>query len=1327
MKPIKLWSLILLILLSVADSSAIVRVLPTGASEETVNLCALRDKYGFLWVGTTAGLACFDGNGNPVNGTRSGIIRATSNQRITNIFIEGEDVWFTTPSGLMKYDRNTNAVVRFPHKTKYGVEISSMISNMVKIDRDNIWIATQGQGLFRYNCKTKTLTQDSRYGSFFTDITYGNDGHIYVASISGEIHKFTPSGQHISTSTIPGYSSKKTEIELEPQNFTIWIAGGTELYSMDVESGLISHCVSLAPYGAISSILYNVGSNSLLLGTPAGIFRYYPAEDNLTRLEINEADQRSFSIDTRINNLVSDQDGNVIVVSQIGGVNALSFRDSHSTFIPVKSPNNVNNFVYALSPANKGKGLWVGSDVGLNYYDVETGRLSDVNIPGLKHEIVTSLTADGNELWIGTAQDGLFLYNTSTGETLHFKNDENVPYSIISDAIINVFVTTPGETFVLTEWGICRYNRSAREFTPIPEIGLQTEVVTMAEYYDGTLWAATDNIGLLLRKPGDNHFVTFETEALDNSTVTNMLVTRSGVLWVATQQDGLFRYNKEKGDFERFEIPILGNRAITALMEDQEGTVWVASGQTLVKISKNDEPDFSYSRLLLQMPLQRSAAMLSDGRIAIGCNNGFQLFDPATLRLNSDNIFAFPTTITFPFAQNDEKSLEELGVNILLYTRDEITLPYDHNSFTIHLSATHPAEMPAINYDYMLEGVDKDWIVGSAQSEVTYSNLSPGSYTFMVRPSGVTNADVKTLNVRISPPWYMTLWAYLGYALILVLFGLVLWWYIRRKVRQHYTRRLESLRIQKERESWESKMRFFVDLVHEIRTPLMLIALPLEHIIKRFKEASANPKVITDPENFEQRLGRMRKYLGSMQNNLSYLLGITNELLDFRKIDNENENTIYRKPVDLNVMLEEICQRFEEPMAAEHKTISLTLPGEVVVACVDEAKTDRVLMNLIGNARKYSRNNVSVSLEVVNSKAKITIGDDGPGVPEQEVKSIFQLYYQIKDDTMGASLGTGLGLAYAKLIAQLHDGEIRVGTSPLGGAEFTLEVPLGDSGSVIEESELPVENDKPLPEIAESSDITLLVVDDNEELLEMISDGLENNYRVITARDGIEALEKLKENDVDFIVSDVMMPRMNGIELLQKVKGDINTSHIPFIILSAKTTHEAKAEGLEFGADIYLDKPFSIRNLILQIENVKRTRMSFHARRRGTEPLPVVEAAEQEAVKEEKLPQMNKYDREFLDKMNELMTENLSDEQFTIDVLAEMLNMSRSSFYRKLKALTGMTPVDYMKNFRLDAAAKQLREGMRVSEVVDNVGFASTSYFSKCFKDKYGVLPRDYK
>jgi len=1350
-RNIKAYFFILLSLAISLDSLAIakMRLHPAGVGSETVNLCTLRDRYGFLWVGTTTGLACFDGNGLSANRNLSGIIRPTSNLRINTLFEHDNDIWFAYPTGLMVFDRNLNRTYRFPHKTKYGVEISSRVDKILKTGDDNVWIITQGQGLFIFNDKTKKLDQDSRHGSFFSDAETGSDGYVYIASLDGEIKKFHPKGDFISSHTIPGYVPNKSRISLESQGSDIWISSSSNLYRLDTSSGKIEYRHSTPSAGTITSLLSHTPGH-LLLGTTAGILDYNILSGSSSHLDISKTQPNSENPDTRINQLVKDSDGNIIVVSTAGEINVLSTVESSFNFISIDSPQSTHNYVYALCSDPKGKGFWIGSDNGLNFYNFATGQLTAPDIPDTGAHTVSSITADGETLWIGTAQNGLILHNTLSGETRRFHYDENIPYSLMSDEISDVFITSSGETFVLTQWGICRYDHKTSDFHTLREMGQQTQVVTMAEDNDGGLWAASVNNGLFYRKPKGEQFDLFNSKTINKSIVTIMLLGRDGTLWAATQEDGIYRFSKDAGDFIKFDIPFLSGHVISTMEEDNNGTLWVTSGHTLVKVIKEGNVDFNFSRMLFRTPVLRSSATLPSGDIAVGCSNGVQIFNPFDMQFTNGKVSTFPTFISFPFMRNNEETLQSLGVNTLLYTQDKITLPYGHNTFTIHLAANHPSELPQVNFDYMLEGVDKGWTIGTARQEVTYNNLSPGTYRFMVRPNGLPDAEVKVLSIRISPPWYRTMWAYIVYGILMLIMVFVIAILTRRQVRRHYNRRIDNLRTQKEREVWEAKMKFFVDLVHEIRTPLMLISLPLEHLAKKFKEMHNGNTATSDNSALTKNMDDSRRYLGSMQNNLNYLLGITNQLLDFRNVGTDNETPLYISECNLNDMLSRLCSRFEDPMITENKSISLSLPQNTVTAYIDVDKTERILMNLIGNARKYCTGKVEVSLANDDVSVRITVADDGAGIPEEERKNIFTRYYQIKGDKIAASLGTGLGLAYAKQIARRHKGDIRVGESESGGARFELTLPIGQPSEknepAIAECNRPQNGsgsdnancdtqiitsqaaDNEIPELYRGGGegTSVLVVDDNRELREMICEGLENTYQVVTAPDGVEALEILRNQDIDFIVSDVMMPRMDGIELLRQVKSDINTSHIPFIILTAKTSYEARAEGMTEGADIYLDKPFSISNLILQIENIRRTRQFFYARRRGTEPLPDVDQDLRKAIKEEQLPAINKYDAEFLGKMEHLMEENISDEEFSIDVLAERLNMSRSSFYRKLKALMGMTPVDYMKNYRLDMAARQLREGFRVTEVVDNVGFTSSSYFAKCFREKYGVLPRDY-
>ena len=543
-----------------------------------------------------------------------------------------------------------------------------------------------------------------------------------------------------------------------------------------------------------------------------------------------------------------------------------------------------------------------------------------------------------------------------------------------------------------------------------------------------------------------------------------------------------------------------------------------------------------------------------------------------------------------------------------------------------------------------------------------------------------------------------------------VLLGMIVFGFLgvilRRRIHRYFQHRMDTLRIQKEHETFEAKMRFFVNLVHEIRTPLTLISIPLEQMAE-----SAESGTLQAEEN--------KKHIASMRRNVNYLLGIINQLLDFRKAEDGKEVQLAAARHDMKLKLSEICSRFEQPMAAIGKHISLIMPQEEVVAVFDADKTDRVIMNLIGNAVKYSRSRVSVVLaEPKDGAIRISVEDDGPGIAPHERERIFDTYYQIGGDDVAANLGTGLGLAYAKLIAKAHGGDIGVDNNAAGGATFTLTLPVGDNTRLRGTPEV-------VPDMSGttsgSREIKVLLVDDNRELLTTVADALRKTYAVLTATDAAEALQILENKDeIDVIISDFMMPGMSGAEFCRKVKADWRFNHIPFIILTAKTDTEAKVEGMACGADVYMEKPFAIRQLSLQIANIMHTRELNIARASsatsdgaGTVP-PDVEAS------------LNRVDAEFLKTLDDYIRDNISEEEFSIDVMAKQMNMSRSSFYRKLKSVTSMTPVDYLKNYRLDYSARLLLDGVRVTEVAAMSGFTSSSYFAKCFKAKFGMIPKEY-
>lgn len=554
-------------------------------------------------------------------------------------------------------------------------------------------------------------------------------------------------------------------------------------------------------------------------------------------------------------------------------------------------------------------------------------------------------------------------------------------------------------------------------------------------------------------------------------------------------------------------------------------------------------------------------------------------------------------------------------------------------------------------------------------------------------------------------------WLICGICILLLLIAGCVVVLLSRRLHRDYQRRMDTLCVEKEHETFEAKMRFFVNLVHEIRTPLTLISIPLEQMAE-----SAENGTIRGEEN--------KRHIASMQRNVNYLLGIINQLLDFRKAQDGKEVRLATSCHDVKSRLTEICRRFEHPMDTIGKHISLIMPQQEVMAVFDVDKTDRVIMNLIGNAVKYSRSRVDVTLaEPKDGTVRILVADDGPGIAPHEREHIFDTYYQIGNDNLAASLGTGLGLTYAKLIACAHGGDITVDNNEYGGATFTLTFPAkyvsGDGHSV--SAGAAAQAAAPL----HYREISVLLVDDNRELLATVSDALRKSYTVYTAANAAEAIEMLELKDnIDVIISDFMMPGMSGAELCRKVKDDQRFGHIPFIILTAKTDTEAKVEGMACGADVYIEKPFAIRQLTLQIANIINTREQNMARVSSAGIGSAVAGVPLAADDDE--PSLNRVDAEFLKTLDDYIRDNISEEEFSIDVMAKQMNMSRSSFYRKLKSVTSMTPVDYLKNYRLDYSAQLLLDGVRVTEVAAMSGFTSSSYFAKCFKAKFGMIPKEY-
>jgi signal transduction histidine kinase/DNA-binding response OmpR family regulator len=617
---------------------------------------------------------------------------------------------------------------------------------------------------------------------------------------------------------------------------------------------------------------------------------------------------------------------------------------------------------------------------------------------------------------------------------------------------------------------------------------------------------------------------------------------------------------------------------------------------------------------------------------------------------------------------------------------------------------------------YRLDGFDKDWITVGESPIVTYSNLWHGDYVFRVKASnsdGIWGPEEHLLYIHILPPFYLSFWAYCIYILLFIVGSVYAFWYFRQRSSRLHRRQLEKFEQEKEREIYNAKIDFFTNVAHEIRTPLTLIKGPLENILL---------KKHLDPETHED--------LNIMQHNTERLLNLTNQLLDFRKVESQGYSLNFTK-CDITNILEETYMRFSSLSRQKGLDFNLELPEENFCAHVNREAFTKIISNLLNNGMKYADSYMHIKLEVdVETQAfYVVTKNDGVIIPDEMKEEIFQPFVRFSQKEEGKlATGAGIGLALSRSLAELHRGTLVMAPGEDANV-FVLTLPIIqdtvitlDSDMENMDAELQTEasgeqysDDKSEGKQSKESKHTVLVVEDNPEMLAFIERQLSSQYAVVTATNGREALEALDRNFVNLVVSDVVMPLMDGFELCKTIKSNVGYSHIPVILLTAKTNIQSKIEGMELGADSYIEKPFSPEYLLAVVSNLINNREKL---RRDFAKSPFV------AVNTMAL---TKADEEFIKKLNEIILSNLSNQEFSMDDMAESLNMSRSSFYRKMKGVLDLSPNEYLRIERLKRAAQLLKEGeSRINEICYMVGFSSSSYFSKCFLKQFGVLPKDF-
>ncbi len=1335
-----------------------------GLSHNQVNTI-FKDGTGFLWFGTMSGLNRYDGYDFKVFRNDLNDSTSLSDNYISNIFeLPGNKMWIVTRNGNNIYDPSTESFSRNDQRYLASLSLPGGSVTFVSKDRQgNFWFVYQNLGgIYRYSPGNKSILKFSYVPNDSLSIAtsdvavlaHDHQNNTWVVHRNGIIEKLDRLTHKITfrTDRLKKRNSGKNE------NYSLFIDSDDELWI-----------------------------TVLLSGIPGGIYWYKPARDSLERLS-KESGQ--FRLNTNIvAGVVQDDEGKIWIGTDHGGVNIIDKKNNTIRYLLNDAEDHTSisqNTIWSIYKDNNGV-IWLGTfKQGINYYSNQLAlfdlyKHKTLDAASLPFEDINKFAEDerGN-LWIGTNGGGLLYYNRALNTYRSFRHDPGDPNSISSDVVVslcidhenNLWVGTyfgglncfdgkrfihfrhdpadPGSVSDDSIWeifedsdhdlwmgtlsgGMNLYDRKTKKFRhfDVENRSLHSNYISViVEDSKGNLLFGTSN-GIDMLEKASGKFTYFghddaNSASLSNNNVMSMLEDGRGLIWAGTRE-GLNVMHKDRKSFSVFrKSDGLVDNTILTILEDNKHNLWVGTpnGLSHVIVNYNDSGtvsahfvNYDESNGLQGREFNDKAAYKTRaGELIFGGPYGFNIFSP-------DKFLSYknPPRIVLTGLQIFNKNVspgEELDGQIVLpesITQTKtITLKYNQNVFSVSFSALGLGMSARDKFQYKLEGFNKEWLTTDGrQRTVTYTNIDPGQYTLKIKPDGVPGMEnTAILEVNILPPFWKTIPAFLLYALAGIAILLVA---------RHFTIQRANMRFQMAQQKKEAeriheldmlKLKFFTNVSHEFRTPISLILAPVEKMMKQAED------------------GPQKKQYQLIYRNARRLLGLVNQLLDFRKLEMK-ELRLYASVGDIVSFVKELVLSFTD--LAEKKNIDFTFNAvpEAVQTSFDPDKMERVMFNLLSNAFKFTPEHGKVAVDITvcqkegQGMVDIKVSDSGIGIPEESRQKIFERYFQhdTSDNLLGQ--GSGIGLAISKEFVRLHGGEIRAAGRPGGGTVLTVSLPItGYTGTLSQQDHGETEmlmykatehSHDETPGNAAKRKKTVLVVDDNDDIRFYIKDNLRHNYIVYQAANGREGWRKTEEFQPDLVISDIMMPDMDGITFCRKIKNDPRTSHIPVILLTARSTDDQKLEGFSTGAIDYITKPFSFEILQARIKNIMAQQESMRKLFQRQIEINPAEIAS------------SPVDENFIARAVEVVEKNIMETEFSVEDLSKALLMSRVALYKKLLSLTGKAPLDFIRTIRMKRAAQLLEKTqMSVSEIAYEVGFSNPKYFTKYFKKEFNTLPSEY-
>ncbi|MDO4970862.1 MAG: two-component regulator propeller domain-containing protein [Bacteroidales bacterium] len=1285
-----------------------------GLSQNDVKTI-VQDSQGFMWFGTRNRLNRYDGNSIRTFDCHDTKLSLRNNN--VSALMESADhkLWVGTDKGVFIMDPKTEKFTFLNAQTKNKVKVNDWISAIAQDKDGSVWIIAPNQGIFRY---AKGKLESYAIGNPKRPITgtpqcmcIDKSGRIWVGTNGSGVWGYNR--EHNNFTQYLGNSDGET---LHNQNIYRMCDYGGELIigvhegklrRFDKRKNTVKDFDAPEVHYKIIREVKNF-DGELWIGTQDGVFIINELDKTIHHIHPDPMSSSSLS-DNQVGYIYRDREDGIWIGTNLGGISFMPRKGMNFvTYTPLTSPWTINSKrVRELAEDNDGN-IWVGTeDAGINIFNPNDGTfkvLGKDTGSSLFNEKTLSLTPFDKSIWVGLFKNGLDVVSEESRNVKHYSADD---LGLNEASVYAACEDSYGKTWIGNAWGVYVAEKGSMKFQRMDIFGFNY-IYDIMEDADKNIWVVTMGNGVFCYTPRTKKIVHYlhdekNTKSLSSNSVSSVTETSKGEIWFSTDRGGICKFNKNSKTFTTISIAEgLPDDTGYKILEDENGFLWFGTNNGIVKYNPENNKIVIYNTKKGYPCGQfnyKSALHSKNGIFYFGTSDGLISFDP---NYNNLNDIVAPVFITRLFIDNKEilPGEESILSEGLSYTK-EIELNYDQTNIRLEFAALSFV-MPTANiYKYMLDGVDTDWITTTDKHEATYSNLSPGTYTFRVmgaNSDGVWNKQETTLKIKVLPPWWKSTIAIIFY--ILCIAGLS--WYIfnrtKKREREKATEKNRIFEIEKEKELFQQKIDFFTSIAHEIRTPVTLINGPLENL----KEMD-----IVDSD--------IKRDLNTMSRNTNELMALINQLLDFRKLDN---NKIQPKivTVNLSALIRDRLKNLDYLKESGQRNITYETQAEDVYVLADRNVIIKILNNMFTNAVKYSESIIKISIKADGPNAVVKICNDGNIVPQDLRDKIFESFYQLPRNANAPS-STGIGLYISRQLAESINGKLRyLVDDNLNCFELILNIDEAHNQADINEKQ-----DFEHEEFEENNENgeqlgTILVVEDNEELLKFLAQRFLQKFSVEIAHNGKEALEVLSVKNIDVIVSDIMMPEMDGIEMCKAIKENIEICHIPIVLLTAKTDLDSKIAGVESGADAYVVKPFSFKYLMAQVtaiaENRKRDKEAFMHK-------PFVPTPKSG---------MSKSDAKLMENMVRIIEENIDNSNFSVEMLAELAYMSRSSLHRKIKAITGTSPTDFIKLIRLKKASELIAEGSyRVGEVCYMVGINSPSYFIRLFQKQFGLTPKEFE